>query len=238
MKAKKLGSQGFTLLELAFVIGIIIALVAIFAPLAMDKLAQSRIVKAQADIDAISTALTNFFTDIGSFPSCDAATVCDPNGDSANNLKFLAICAGTGGVATASCAGEYPAETATNWGVLTTQDEASPDRNNFYNHVVINNPNVDGTVGEAGVAKDYKTTKWKGPYITKLGVDPWGNAYIIHIGAIQKTGCPVDAAGAATCGTSGKGWILSAGPDATLQTGPDASALAGDDLGYIFCTSC
>ena len=233
MKTKKLGSQGFTLLELAFVIGIIIALVAIFAPLAMDKLAQSKITKAQADLDAISTALTNFFSDLGTFPSCDDAD-CDPPSDATNNLRILAVCTGAG-----SCASELPGETAANWSTLSTQLSGTAARNNFYNHVVINDPPADGTAGTLGT--DYKTTKWKGPYITKLGPDPWGFAYIIHIGAVQKTGCPVASTGApplCTLPAAGKGWILSAGPDGTLQTGPNANALVGDDLGYIFCTNC
>lgn len=234
MKTKKSGSEGFTLLELAFVIGIIIALVAIFAPLAMDKLAQSRITRAQADLDAISTALTNFFSDVGTFPSCDS-TDCDPVSDSANNLRFLATCTGTG----ACAATELPGETASNWGTLSTQLSATAGRNNLYNHLVINDPPVDGTTGTAGT--DYRTTKWKGPYITKLAVDPWGFAYIIHIGAVQNTGCPVASTGApplCTGPVAGRGWILSAGPDGTLQTGPNSTALAGDDLGYIFCTGC
>ncbi|HEY2988021.1 MAG TPA: hypothetical protein VGL11_09865 [Candidatus Binatia bacterium] len=234
MKTKTLGSRGFTLLELAFVLGIIITLVAIFSPLAMDKLGQSKLTKAQADIDAIATALTSFFSDLGNFPSCDAAD-CDPNSDSTNNMKFLAVCTGL-----AACTSEYPAVAASTWGTLTTQESATPARNNFYNHVAINNPNADGTVADATL-KDYKLTKWKGPYITKLGPDPWGNAYIIHIGAIQSTGCAVDAAGGAGCGTASQtaqGWILSAGPDGTLQTGPNAASLGGDDIGYIFCTNC
>jgi len=224
MKRPNSPDKGFTMIELIFVIAIILSLTAIFAPLAMDKLGQSKSAKAQADIDALAASLASFFSDLGSFPSCSAAD-CDPND---KQLKFLAVCAGVG-----SCASDYP--TSTTWGDLTTQDSATPARNNVYNHTVVNDPAANGTSDQAGT--DYNTAKWKGPYITKLGLDPWVKTYIIHVGAMQKGGCPVDTGGGAGCGT-GRGWIVSAGPDGVLDTAPTATALSGDDLGYIFCSDC
>jgi prepilin-type N-terminal cleavage/methylation domain-containing protein len=223
MKVKRKQDKGFTLIEMIFVLGIIITLTAIFAPLAMDKLSQSNTVKAKADIDAIAASLTNFFSDLGNFPSCDSTTDCDPLSDAVNNLSFLAVCTGAG-----SCAGEYPGDSGALWN-LAANDEAAPEINNFFNHIVINNPNQDAT--ENGAGTDYKTTKWKGPYITKLGPDPYGNAYIIHVGAMQKNGSPIGA------GTP-RGWILSAGADGNLDTAPTDSVLSNDDIGYIFCTNC
>ena len=225
MTKSKLAQKGFTMIELIFVIAIILSLTAIFAPLAMDKLGQTKSAKAQADIDALAAALANFLSDLGNFPSCSAAD-CDPNN---KQLKFLAVCTGTGG-----CNAEYP--TSATWGDLTTQDEATLGRNNVYNHILVNDPAANGTTDQAGT--DYNTAKWKGPYITKLGADPWGKAYVIHVGGMQKGGCPVDTTGAATCGASGRGWILSAGPDGVLDTAPTATTLSGDDLGYIFCSDC
>ncbi len=231
MKRPKLGQQGFTLVEMVFVIAIILTLVAIFTPLAMDKLVQSKTAKAQADIDAIAAALTNFFSDLGNFPSCEA-TDCDPLSDSANNLRFLAVGTGSGDLS-----GVYPSDTGGLWN-LSAQDDSTPALNNIHNHLVTNNPNGNGTVNEAGI--DYKTTKWKGPYIAKLSEDPFGNAYIVHIGAMQKNGCPVGSTGSPpTCtipATGRQGWILSAGPDGNLDTAPTATQLSGDDIGYIFFT--
>ena len=223
MRARKKGDKGFTLIEIIFVLGIIITLTAIFAPLAMDKLSQSSTVKAQADIDAIAASLTNFFSDLGNFPSCDSTTDCDPLSNAVNNLAFAAVCTGVG-----SCASEYPGDSGALWN-LTANDEVTEAINNFFNHVVINDPNQDATENDPGT--DYKTTKWKGPYIAKLGPDPYGNAYIIHVGAMQTNGAPIGA------GTP-RGWILSAGPDGNLDTAPTASVLGGDDIGYIFCTNC
>lgn len=231
MKRPQLGQRGFTLVEIIFVLAIILTLIATFLPLAVDKLEQSKTAKAQSDLDAISAALVNFFSDLGNFPSCDSTTDCDPLSDLVNNLRFLAICTGSG-----SCAGEYPGDTGALWSLGTTNDETTEAINNAFNHLVINNPNVDATESQAGF--DYKTVKWKGPYISKLGVDPFGNAYIIHVGAMQKNGCPVGSAGApplcTTPATGRRGWILSAGPNGNLDTAPTATTLGLDDIGYIF----
>jgi hypothetical protein len=168
---------------------------------------------------------------LGNFPSCEASD-CDPLNDAANNLRFLAVGAGSGDLSAV-----YPSDTGGLWN-LSTQDDATPAINNAHNHLVTNNPNANGTVNEAGV--DYKTTKWKGPYISKLAEDPFGNTYIIHIGAMQKNGCPVGSTGTApactAAATGRQGWILSAGPDGNLDTAPTATQLSGDDIGYIFFT--
>ncbi len=235
MKTKKFGQRGFTLIEMIFVLAIILTLVAIFAPLAMDKLSQSKTAKAQADIDALAAALTNFYSYAGNFPSCDSAD-CDPLNDAANNLRFLAVGTGAG-----DPTAELPSDTGSLWNIAGAANKsATPARNNAFNHLVVNNPNANATTDEANI--DYTTTKYKGPYINNLGPDPWGHAYIIHVGAMQKSGCPVNSTGAppaCTTPTAGaRGWIISAGPDGNLDTAPTATQLVGDDIGYIFCTNC
>lgn len=229
MKIKSYRQLGFTLIEMIFVLAIVLTLVAIFTPLAMDKLSQSKTAKAQADVDAIAAALTNFFSNVGNFPSCDGAD-CDPLNDAGNNLRFLAIGTGSG-----NPTAELPSETL--W-TLAGDMSATPARNNAFNHLALNDPNANATSDEANI--DYRA--WRGPHISKLGPDPWGRAYIIHVGAMQRNGCPVASTGAPPACTvpaaGARGWILSAGPDGNLDTGPTATQLAGDDIGYIFCTNC
>jgi prepilin-type N-terminal cleavage/methylation domain-containing protein len=232
IKIQRYGERGFTLIEMIFVLAIVLTLVAIFTPLAMDKLGQSKTAKAQADVDALAAALTNFYSNAGNFPSCDGAD-CEPLNDAANNLRFLAVGTGNGDPTS-----QLPSDTGNLWTLTVGDMSATPARNNAFNHLMVNNPNADATVGQAAV--DYNS--WKGPYITNLGQDPWGHAYIIHVGAMQKNGCPVGSTGAppaCTAPAAGTfGWILSAGPDGNLDTGPTATQLAGDDIGYIFCTNC
>lgn len=224
MKRPNFRQGGFTLVELIFVLAIIITLASIFLPLAMSKFSESKTAATTSSIDAIAAALTSFFSDIDHFPACDSSD-CDPFTNGNNDLKFLAFGTGSG-----SLTGEYPVSTSgsgSEWN-LTTNDSSTGTleiKNNAFNHLVQNDPNADATVGEATV--DYKGSKWKGPYITKLAVDPFGFAYIAHIGAMERDGTKI---------ASGKGWILSAGPDGVLDTAPSASVLSNDDIGYIFFT--
>ena len=218
---------GFTLLEMVLVLAIIAVLAAIFLPLGMNQLREADLTKANADVQQIAASLTQFFKDLRYMPACNAAD-CDPRistgvGDT-NNLKFLAVVEGSG-----DPSGKYPPELSTlttAWG-LAAADEATPAKNDLFNHVVLNNPNTDANLGEAG--KDYTTTgmrRWKGPYVSRLGGDPWGNAYIVSIGAMEADGTRLVA--------NAKGWIISAGPNGILETEPDGTILGGDDIGMIF----
>ncbi len=224
MKKSNFRERGFTLVEMIFVLAIILTLVAIFLPLATSKLSESKTATTTSSIDAVSAALTSFFSDIDHFPACDSSD-CDPFTNANNDLKFLAFGTGSG-----SLTGEYPVSTSgsgSDW-ALTTNDSSTGTaeiKNNAFNHLAQNNPNGDATTGDAGF--DYKSSKWKGPYIAKIAIDPFGFAYIAHVGAMEKDGSKI---------SSGKGWILSAGPDGVLDTAPSAAVLSNDDLGYIFFT--
>jgi len=226
------GKRGFTLIELIIVIAIVVALVAMFLPLALNKIDESNVTRAKADVDALATAVTSFFSSLGNFPSCDGAD-CNPLNDAANNLRFLAVGTGTGDLSTV-----YPADSGALWSLTTQDDGTVPARNNAFNHLAMNNPNANATPNE--VATDYVTTRWNGPYISKLSEDPWGAAYIVHIGSMQNSGCPVGSTGAPPActapATGRQGWILSAGPNGNLDTAPTATTLSADDIGYIFFT--
>jgi len=237
MRGRRAKEKGFTLLELVLVLGIIAVLSAIFLPIGLNALRDSDLTKAQVDTEQIATALTQFFKDLRYMPACDGAD-CDPRiatgtGDN-NNLAFLAVGEGSGDVS-----GKYPPEattklsgTATFMWDLGTNDEATAAKNNAFNHLVINNPDASSTVGEADV--DYTATggrRWRGPYVSRLGLDPWGNAYVVSIGAMEANGSPITKP---TTGEKSRGWIISAGPNGLLETAPDATSLGGDDIGFIF----
>lgn len=210
-------STGFTLIEIIFVLAIVAVLTAIFIPLAVNQLGQADLTRAAADVDAIATALTTFYSDVRQFPTCDSSDCSTTN----KTLRFLAFGDGTGDLS-----GSYPAETSSNWGTLSTKDSSTPARNNAFNHLGQNDPNA---AGGPATSTDYRTNKWNGPYMTKFALDPWGRTYIAHVGAIAKGGSPVV--------TDGKGWIISAGPDNTLNTGATDSTISGDDVGYIYGTN-
>jgi general secretion pathway protein G len=59
--------------------------------------------------------------------------------------------------------------------------------------------------------------KWKGPYMTSISPDPWGNFYLVNTPAMLATSGPI--------------WIISAGPNGNLETNADSATLVGDDVG-------
>ena len=215
--------HGFTLIELLLVATIIVVLVVLLLPLGKMVSNEAAHARAKADIFAISSALSNFFGDLDHFPTCNGDN-CAALTDSVNNLRFLAFCSGS-----ASCEAEYP--DAPGWNLAGNQETDDPRKNNGYNHLAINNP------APAQSGKGYKDGRWRGRYMSNLGVDPYGKAYILHVGAMEKNGCPVGSTGIPpACFTPAggtKGWILSAGPNGVLETPPTATELAGDDIGMI-----
>lgn len=218
MKRPNFNQRGFTLVELVFVIAIIVVLASMFLPLAFSKLEKADLTKADVDIQALAAALTSFWEDLRHFPVCstDDTTAdmdCSPLTNSNNNLKVLFTKSdGTTPTAPAVAAGAT-------WTFPTLSAKYSA-----FNHLVVNNPSTSATTDF-----DYDSTKWKGPYISRLALDSWGNSYVIAVGAMEKNG--------AVTNNGAKGWILSAGPDGELNTSATSESLSGDDRGFIFSTA-
>lgn len=59
-------------------------------------------------------------------------------------------------------------------------------------------------------------SRWKGPYMTYVTSDPWGNSYLVNA---------KDFSGANPV------WILSAGPNGTFDTVTSHQGVGGDDVG-------
>jgi prepilin-type N-terminal cleavage/methylation domain-containing protein len=234
---KKSRQRGFTLIEMIFVLAIIITLVAIFVPLAVNKLSDANLAKADSDLATLAASMTAFFSDVGIWPASNGGT---PNAD---NLVLRTLLVGdpVAGVTPNTIASPNPTlaggvtyfttgVTGISSGTVPVAPEATI--NNAFNHLVANNPNANATEGSRPDG-DYRTAgtkRWRGPYVSKLGADPWGNNYVINIGAI--------ASGIPSVGATERGWMLSAGPDGTLQTAATSAALSNDDRGFIFCTRC
>src|SRR3989337_2775023 len=95
------------------------------------------------------------------------------------------------------------------WGTSTTCEDLA-------NHLVTNSPGTTATTDDypSGSGK----FRWKGPYITNLSEDPWGNAYQINASTLIG-------------GNTSVTWVISAGPDASFQTSTSSTTLSGDDVG-------
>ena len=71
---------------------------------------------------------------------------------------------------------------------------------------------VSNAIGAAG---------WRGPYLDRVPIDPWGRAYL----ALLDAGARAPRA------------VFSAGPNGLVDTKPGAPALAGDDVGVMIAGS-
>jgi prepilin-type N-terminal cleavage/methylation domain-containing protein len=233
MKRPNFRQGGFTLVELVFVIAIIVVLASIFLPLAVSKLKKADESAADASAQEIAAALTAFYDDLRHFPTCGAGAGaatpadCSPLSGSNNDLIFLAF--GDGSDALTST---YPdAATGGNAWDLAVNDASDPATNNAFNHLVRNFPRATGTEGDATQYQTSGSKRWRGPYISRVSIDPWGRTYIAYVGAMESGGTKVS-------GSSGthRGWILSAGPNNSLDTTPTSTSLNSDDRGFIFHT--
>lgn len=200
-----LTQKGFTLLELVLVLAVFAIISSVLVPMAVGMLEDADRAQAEADVRQLATALTRFYGDLKRLPSCagdDCSRIGQPDA-----LAFLASGDGAGELSR-----WYPAESPglqARWNLGARHHLSRAARNNAFNHLIRNDPNADGVID----ARDYPRTRpgWQGPYLSHLGLDPWGRSYIIAVG-----------------------WILSAGPNGLLETAPDALSLGGDDVGLIF----
>ncbi len=195
--ALRLTPHGFTLIEIIVILAVISILVAILTPTVLKYLDEARNDRAQNDVGNISAMLNDLIKDTGQFP-----------GNLAVPTGF--IC-GPGTIATAG---------ATGWAANSAActNGAGNQNNSLANHLLVNDPNEDGTTTSTS---DYRATgkfKWKGPYITNFSEDPWGNAYEVNVSTLVG-------------GNTSVTWVISAGPDGSFQTSTTAATLSGDDIG-------
>ena len=236
-----MGNPGFTLIELVVGLVIILLLVALFAPVPSQRLRDAQLARASADIQTIAAALLSIQVDLGRFSACDDSN-CDPLNIGNQTLRFLDFGDGTGDIQDTIPANDP--NLVNKWDFSNTGNISDfPARNNTFNHFGRNDPNADNIAGSdtAGL-RDYKegdgkSKEWKRLYVANVSLDPWGHAYIVHVGAMEKNGTPVMIDSLQnSLGSFDKadGWILSAGPDGMVQTSPADTALSGDDIGFIF----
>lgn len=216
----RLGRRRLLLLLLALLVALVVAF---FMPIGATARRERAL--ASADIQRLATALTRFYVDLRRFPACsgdDCSRVAGAGRAANNSLAFLAV-----GDRRGDLSRWYPRESPSlvvRWRLAAHEGPETPERNNAYYHLATNDPNADGIRDRRDYPRD-SYLAWNGPYVTQLGLDPWGKTYIVSVGAMETTGRPV-APGA-------KGWILSAGPNGVLETAPDASVLGGDDIGML-----
>lgn len=182
-------AKGFTLVEIIVILAVISILVAILTPTVLKYIDEARDDRAKGDVNSISSMINDLIKDTGQFPGNKLDTTPTAN-------TFLC---GPGNV---TLSGQT-------WGTSATCEDLA-------NHLVVNNPG-----NTVSTSDDYPSSgkfRWKGPYITNISEDPWGNAYQINASTL-------------TGGSTSVTWVISAGPDATFQTSTASTSLSGDDVG-------
>lgn len=207
---------GFTMAELIVVIAAIAILAAILTPMVFKAIDDSRISRAQSEVQSIGSAMASLYKDTGKWPytNTDGPTgAVDRLVGSDNVVTTAGTGAGSGAV---------------NWGSYGTAKHIG-------DFLYWNNPDDDSDAAGTSANEtneDYATSgglAWKGPYTSNYDLeDPWGNAYVVNVRYLPGG----NYSGAARH----KVIVLSAGPDGEWQTpfsDGETEDVAGDDIGHI-----
>ncbi|MBI4610632.1 MAG: hypothetical protein HY726_16675 [Candidatus Rokubacteria bacterium] len=185
------GEYGVTMMELIVILGVLSVLAAILAPMVINYLDDAKKQKALSDVMTLQGTILRLTKDVGHFPLYKDGT------QTTGKLDWELL----------QGPGNDPQDhDSKKW--LNAQGKTD----DLENHLIKNNPG----------SKKYETdpTKsrflWRGPYMELIGVDPWGNRYLVNI----KNADPADNPAKVV-------WVLTAGPNGKIETDPDSLADSG-----------
>jgi prepilin-type N-terminal cleavage/methylation domain-containing protein len=191
-------SKGFTLIELAVVLAIIAVLAAVLTPMVTGYIDQARLARAQADLRTLADSIKLYNRDTGRWPIYDNSTdyTADNTPGASAKLEFGTS---TGNSPTAGAGWTLGATLATS----SLESYLNNDRTG---------------VGSAAFPK----AGFRGPYVSSLDTDPWGNKYLLNAGNLRRS-------------SSNHAYVISSGPNGTMETNSDVATTAsltagGDDV--------
>ena len=211
MKIRKLGSQGFTLMEIVVVLAVIAILSALLTPLILTYVEDGRRQQAQNDVVMIATAIAAFLKDTGVPPYKNTTSTTKVALKETGDFDCLK-----------SSLGQLPLDDATTtWGTLTAAGincSVATKVDTIENQLILNTPGGSAT-------KAYTTSgkfAWRGPYLPTVNADPWGAAYLVNIGKADPSVAKAVIA-------------ISAGANGKLETSADQATTTsiipgGDDI--------
>jgi general secretion pathway protein G len=198
-----MSNRGFTLLEMAIAMAIIATLAAVLAPRIGDYIMEARIARASADAHAIADAIGNFNKTTGKWPIFQSGANI-----TSTSLIYTVLHSPTATGQTPICsASSCLSCNCALWNSASRADISA---------ILERNTPVYPTAGKFA---------WKGPYVTSLGADPWGNLYVVNADSLKFS-------------VNRAGFVLSAGPNAIIETrfdqdigsGSAPFSAGGDDI--------
>jgi prepilin-type N-terminal cleavage/methylation domain-containing protein len=157
-------NNGFTLIEMAVVLGIIAILAAILTPIAISYIDQARLTRAEADVRNIAKAYQLYYRDASFYPVFNTRTAANSGTPSVN-------CQISGTSLT------NPTSNQANWsgslGCTTATMQLISALLNFNSFSLATSP-------QGGALA------FRGPYLDGISAnDPWGNPYVVNSKAID-----------------------------------------------------
>lgn len=209
--------QGFTMVEVVVVIGVVALLAGIMVPLISKNLEDAKAARAKNEAVVIGAAIGSLYKDTGFWPSTNKNGPSGGVDRLASDMKKIPK-----GNAPGAKTG------AGNWGQLGSVKALG-------DFLYYNNPDDDkGASGQNQAGQDYPASgefRWAGPYLEKPDLlDPWGNAYMVnarYFPGNPRYGGP----------KKHRVYVLSAGPNKVWDTSYDDNTgdggddIAGDDIG-------
>lgn len=208
--------KAFTVMELIVVIGAIMILAAMFAPVLIDYIAQSRIARCHSDIKTLAVTVQIFSKDLGRSP-----VQKDQSSKEYYYLLFTGL-NGDGTPATGLVLKNLNGEDIT--GQLLSEEIPDSRIDNIHFHLIDNKRGYPKKVGEGGNAFG-----WDGAYLDHNRTDPWDNPYLLYLRPLWDE----DENGENEGNFGGHAVILSLGPNKDLETEIGSSVFLGDDIGVV-----
>lgn len=168
-------SSGFTMIEAVITIAIVAILAAILVPMISSNIDSARLSRAQSDVSQLAKAIIQFRQDVDRWPvNRNSIRVRLLFGELDNNNDGIPDI------------GTIPP----GWPAIPAANRAS------LNHELVNNgENIAQGTSTVGAVT------WKGPYLTEIRADPWGNPYLVNAEWLGVLANPLPAV-----------YVVSAGP--------------------------
>jgi len=185
--------------EAMIVLSLIAILAAILVPSIIKNINDSRITKAKSDINSIGKMMIQCRDDMGYWP------VMNRDG---NSVRLLI------GTTPDPDTSLIP---SSNRGISSWN--RNPNESIWWELVNVNNSYIKRD------PNPHNLPSWRGPYLNKLNLDPWGMPYLINAEYLQ---------GAASPDNTKKVWVISAGTNKLMDTNFEGNSLqtGDDDIGY------